>query len=168
MKNRLIKLRVVGIITYEHIIIYEGRHVMIDKTDGLENDNTLGSSGETSDSPVCETLCIHRDLIKAVEKSLIPEEQVNKLAELFKTLGDPTRIRIMDALAKSEFCVCDLAELLELSQSATSHQLRVLRSNHLVKYRREGKLVYYSLDDDHVLALYRGGIEHISEGRSSI
>ncbi|SDI19966.1 DNA-binding transcriptional regulator, ArsR family [Desulfosporosinus hippei DSM 8344] len=86
------------------------------------------------------------------------------MAELFKTLGDPTRVRIMDVLAKNEFCVCDLAELLELSQSATSHQLRVLRSNHLVKYRREGKMVYYSLDDHHVMALYREGLEHISEG----
>lgn len=120
---------------------------------------------EISDSPVCEITCVHADLIDSVEKLLIPEEQVNHLAELFKTLGDPTRIRIMDALAKSEFCVCDLVELLKLSQSATSHQLRVLRNNHLVKYRREGKMVYYSLDDDHVSALYREGMEHISEGR---
>jgi len=118
-----------------------------------------------TESPVCEINCIHTDLIESVGELLIPEEQVNHLAELFKTLGDPTRIRIMDALAKSEFCVCDLVELLKLSQSATSHQLRILRNNHLVKYRREGKMVYYSLDDDHVLALYREGIEHISEGR---
>ena len=134
------------------------------KTEGLEN-TTSGSLAETSDSPVCEIICIHTERIESVEKMLIPEEQVNHLAELFKTLGDPTRIRIMDALAKSEFCVCDLIELLKLSQSATSHQLRVLRNNHLVKYRREGKLVYYSLDDDHVLALYREGIEHITESR---
>ncbi|ODA40224.1 metalloregulator ArsR/SmtB family transcription factor [Desulfosporosinus sp. BG] len=138
---------------------------MVDRIVDLEN-NTMAALEETSDSPVCEVLCIHKELIKEVEKTLIPGEQVNKLAELFKTLGDPTRIRIMDALAKGEFCVCDLAELLELSQSATSHQLRVLRSNHLVKYRREGKMVFYSLDDDHVLALYREGIEHILEGRS--
>ena len=121
---------------------------------------------EISDSPVCEITFVHADLIDSVGKLLIPEEQVNHLAELFKTLGDPTRIRIMDALAKSEFCVCELVELLKLSQSATSHQLRVLRNNHLVKYRREGKMVYYSLDDDHVLALYREGMEHISEGRA--
>jgi len=124
-------------------------------------------SGEgTADSPVCEINCVHTNLIESVRKKLIPEGQVNHLAELFKALGDPTRIRIMDALAKSEFCVCDLVELLNLSQSATSHQLRVLRNNHLVKYRKAGKMVYYSLDDSHVLALYREGIEHISEGRT--
>jgi DNA-binding transcriptional ArsR family regulator len=121
---------------------------------------------EMSDSPICEITYIHTDRIESVRKTLIPEEQANHLAELFKTLGDPTRIRIMDALAKSELCVCDLVELLKLSQSATSHQLRVLRNNHLVKYRREGKLVYYSLDDDHVLTLYREGIEHITESRT--
>lgn len=125
----------------------------------------LESITQSSDTPVCDTLCIHTDLIEPVRNSLIPEGQVQQLAELFKTLGDPTRVRIMDALAKNEFCVCDLAELLELSQSATSHQLRVLRSNHLVKYRRDGKMVYYSLDDDHVIALYHEGLEHISEGR---
>ena len=125
----------------------------------------LGKTEDLENSPVCEITCIHTNLIESVGKILIPEEQVNHLAELFKTLGDPTRIRIMDALAKSEFCVCDLVELLKLSQSATSHQLRVLRNNHLVKYRREGKMVYYSLDDDHVSALYREGIEHITEGR---
>lgn len=121
---------------------------------------------ETSDNPVCEINFIHNDLIETVRKKLIPEGQVHHLAELFKALGDPTRIRIMDALSKSEFCVCDLVELLKLSQSATSHQLRILRNNHLVKYRREGKMVYYSLDDSHVLTLYREGIEHISEGRT--
>lgn len=117
----------------------------------------------SSDDPVCETVCIHTDRIESVRNTLIPGGKVLELAELFKTLGDPTRVRIMDALAKNEFCVCDLAELLELSQSATSHQLRVLRSNHLVKYRREGKMVYYSLDDEHVMSLYHEGLEHISE-----
>ncbi|MBC2723846.1 metalloregulator ArsR/SmtB family transcription factor [Desulfosporosinus sp.] len=124
-----------------------------------------GKKEELENNPVCEILCVHTDLIESVRETLIPGGQVHQLAELFKTLGDPTRVRIMDALAKNEFCVCDLAELLELSQSATSHQLRVLRSNDLVKYRREGKMVYYSLDDEHVLALYREGLEHISEGR---
>ncbi len=138
---------------------------MAEKTEAIEI-RVLEFLEETSDSPVCGINCIHTDLIESVRKMLIPGGQVNHLAELFKALGDPTRIRIMDALAKSEFCVCDLVELLKLSQSATSHQLRVLRNNHLVKYRREGKMVYYSLDDSHVLALYREGIEHISEGRT--
>lgn len=115
------------------------------------------------DSPVCEEECIHTELISRFQAEIIEGPQATDLASLFKTLGDPTRIRIMSALAKSEFCVCDLAELLGLSQSATSHQLRVLRSNKLVKYRRDGKMVYYSLDDDHVLGLYSQGLEHISE-----
>lgn len=129
-----------------------------------EHNKALESITQSTDSPVCDTLCIHTDIIESVRQTLIPAGQIHQLAELFKTLGDPTRVRIMDVLAKNEFCVCDLAELLELSQSATSHQLRVLRSNHLVKYRREGKMVYYSLDDDHVMGLYREGLEHISEG----
>lgn len=129
-------------------------------------DSFLGANKDSLDSPVCEILCIHTDLIDSVRKKLIPGELVQSLAELFKTLGDPTRVRIMDALEKAEFCVCDLAELLGLSQSATSHQLRVLRNNQLVKYRREGKMAYYSLDDNHVMALYREGLEHISEGRA--
>lgn len=136
---------------------------MVEKTEEREN-LALESQEEIPVSPVCEINCIHTERIESVQKQLIPEDKVYRLAELFKTLGDPTRIHIMDALAKSELCVCDLVELLKLSQSATSHQLRVLRSNHLVKFRREGKLVYYSLDDDHVLALYREGLEHISEG----
>lgn len=115
------------------------------------------------DSPVCEVECIHLELISRYQHEIIGLLQANDLASLFKTLGDPTRLRIVSALAKSEFCVCDLAELLGLSQSATSHQLRVLRSNKLVKYRRDGKMAYYSLDDDHVLGLYSQGLEHISE-----
>lgn len=115
------------------------------------------------DSPVCEIQCVHTDLIATFLHQIIAQEKANELSELFKTLGDPTRIRLMDALSKAEFCVCDLAELLGLSQSATSHQLRVLRNNHLVKYRREGKMAYYSLDDDHVLGLYSQGLEHINE-----
>lgn len=119
--------------------------------------------GHESDNSVCEIVCVHHDLIEAFTDKLIRKGKANDLAELFKTLGDPTRIRIMDALSKSEFCVCDLAEILGLSQSATSHQLRVLRNSKLVKYRREGKMVYYSLDDDHVLGLYSQGLEHINE-----
>ena len=119
-----------------------------------------------NDSPVCDILCVHHEAVHNVSGKLISAEQAEDLAALFKTLADPTRVRIMDALAKAELCVCDLAELLRLSQSATSHQLRVLRSNKLVKYRREGKMVYYSLDDDHVLGLYSQGIEHISERHS--
>ena len=119
---------------------------------------------ENVEDAVCDILCVHHEVIDKYADRLITLDRANSLSELFKTLGDPTRIRIMDALAKSEFCVCDLAELLRLSQSATSHQLRVLRNNHLVKYRREGKMVYYSVHDSHVSELYRQGLEHIDEG----
>lgn len=115
------------------------------------------------DSPVCEVECIHPELISQFKSEIIEPLKANDLAGLFKTLGDPTRLRILSALAKSEFCVCDLAELIGLSQSATSHQLRVLRNSKLIKYRRDGKMVYYSLEDDHVLGLYNQGLEHISE-----
>lgn len=118
---------------------------------------------EKVEDAVCDILCVHHEVINKYTDQLITLDRANNLAELFKTLGDPTRIRIMDALAKSEFCVCDLAELLGLSQSATSHQLRVLRNNDLVKYRREGKMVYYSVHDSHVSELYRQGLEHIDE-----
>ena len=119
---------------------------------------------EIVEGDVCDILCVHHEVINQYTDQRITLKRANNLAELFKTLGDPNRIRIMDALAKSEFCVCDLAELLGLSQSATSHQLRVLRNNHLVKYRREGKMVFYSVHDAHVSELYRQGLEHIDEG----
>ncbi|KUO72444.1 MAG: transcriptional repressor SmtB [Desulfosporosinus sp. BRH_c37] len=128
-----------------------------------EADAAIDKSENVEDA-VCDCLCVHHEVIDKYADQLITLDRANSLSELFKTLGDPTRIRIMDALAKSEFCVCDLAELLGLSQSATSHQLRVLRNNDLVKYRREGKMVYYSVHDSHVSELYRQGLEHIDEG----
>lgn len=128
-----------------------------------EADAAIDKNEKVEDA-VCDILCVHHEVVDKYADQLITLDRANSLSELFKTLGDPTRIRIMDALAKSEFCVCDLAELLGLSQSATSHQLRVLRNNHLVKYRREGKMVYYSVHDSHVSKLYRQGLEHIDEG----
>lgn len=116
-----------------------------------------------SENPVCDIVCVDAEKVRTFSDQILSLERAMDLADLFKTLGDPTRIRIMDALAKAEFCVCDLAELLDLSQSATSHQLRVLRNSNLVKYRREGKMVYYSLHDNHVQELYRQGLEHIDE-----
>jgi ArsR family transcriptional regulator, lead/cadmium/zinc/bismuth-responsive transcriptional repressor len=143
----------------------EVKSMLKENTQTEQTDETFKDIFEetSSDTPVCEIECIHSDLISRFHSEMIPIQQSHDLADLFKTLGDPTRIRIVDALAKSEFCVCDLAEILGLSQSATSHQLRVLRNSKLVKYRRDGKMVYYSLDDDHVLSLYRQGLEHISE-----
>ena len=86
------------------------------------------------------------------------------LAEIFKTLGDPTRVRILDALAQDEVCVCDLAGLLGLTESAVSHQLRLLRGLRLVKSRRHGRHIYYTLADQHVVKLFEQGLEHVQEG----
>lgn len=91
------------------------------------------------------------------------ENIVYDLAELFKTIGDPTRIKILYTLSKRELCVCDLSEQLGMSLSAISHQLRILRTNKLVKFRKEGRSVYYSLDDDHVLCLFSQGLQHVLE-----
>jgi DNA-binding transcriptional ArsR family regulator len=89
---------------------------------------------------------------------------VATLAETFRALGDPTRVRVLDALSRAELCVCDLATLLGLSESATSHQLRLLRSLRLVRTRRAGRMVFYALDDDHITRLFAQGLEHVEEG----
>ena len=94
---------------------------------------------------------------------LPPDEELYDLAELFKIFGDSTRIKILYALLEGELCVCDIAKLMEVTQSAVSHQLRVLKSSKLVKFRREGKTVYYSLADEHVVRILSQGMEHIEE-----
>jgi ArsR family transcriptional regulator len=94
---------------------------------------------------------------------LLDEESVTDLAETFRMLGDTTRVRILDALARTEVPVCDLANVLGLTQSAVSHQLRLLRSMRLVKSRRDGRHIYYTLDDDHILDLFEQGLEHVQE-----
>ena len=94
---------------------------------------------------------------------LLDEESVIDLAETFRMLGDTTRVRILDALARTEVPVCDLADVLGLTQSAVSHQLRLLRSMRLVKSRRDGRHIYYTLDDDHILDLFEQGLEHVQE-----
>ncbi len=97
-------------------------------------------------------------------KSLMPkEEKLYELAELYKVFGDTTRIRILFTLYEGEMCVCGIAELLNMTQSAISHQLRVLKNSKLVKFRKEGKTVFYSLDDDHIFKILSQGLEHISE-----
>jgi ArsR family transcriptional regulator len=94
---------------------------------------------------------------------LLQQDTVGALAEIFKVLGDPTRVRILDALARSERCVNDLAALLGLTESAVSHQLRLLRNTRIVRTRREGRMIFYSLDDRHVLTLFRQGLRHVQE-----
>jgi len=111
----------------------------------------------------CSCNVIHKDVIEMVKETLPEEETLYDLAELFKVFGDSTRIKIICALFKSEMCVCDLSNLLNMSQSAISHQLRVLKAARLVKFRREGKVVYYALDDDHIKQIYDAGLSHILE-----
>jgi ArsR family transcriptional regulator, lead/cadmium/zinc/bismuth-responsive transcriptional repressor len=99
----------------------------------------------------------------AVRQKLLRDESAAALAETFKVLGDVTRVRILDALARTELCVGDLAELLRLSESAVSHQLRLLRGMRLVRPRRDGRLIFYSLDDHHIVGLLEHGLEHVEE-----
>lgn len=117
-----------------------------------------------SDIDVCQTRCLHPEKIVRVKGAMCFEKDLAGLAEIFKVLGDFTRVRILQALSIEELCVCDLATLLDLTQSAVSHQLRLLRAADLVKFRKTGKVVYYSLDDDHVKNLFAQGLEHVQEG----
>lgn len=111
--------------------------------------------------PVCDCNVIHRDAVQRALKRKPHDVQLEKLSELFKILGDPTRIKILWALDQNEMCVCDIANVLDMTKSSISHQLAVLRAAGIVKYRREGKEVYYMLDDDHVTQLYEMGLRHI-------
>ena len=118
---------------------------------------------EQEKAPCCEQEIFHEDLIASVERDLPEDEVLYDLAELFKMFADSTHVKILYALFESELCVGDLAKLLGLSQTACSHQLRVLKNNKLVRFRREGKVVYYSLSDDHVRSIIEKGMEHVEE-----
>ena len=111
----------------------------------------------------CEYMHVHEDIIQKVNEQMPDEEILYDLAELFKIFGDSTRIKILYALFESEMCVCDIAQLLNMTQSAISHQLRSLKQSKLVKYRREGKTVFYSLADSHVRTIINQGLEHVAE-----
>lgn len=113
--------------------------------------------------PQCEYLHAHKDVIEHINQTLPPQEHLYDLAELYKVFGDSTRIRLLYVLMKEELCVCDLAALLGMSLSAVSHQLRILKQAKLVKFRKEGKTVFYSLADDHVTTIIAQGMEHIEE-----
>lgn len=111
----------------------------------------------------CDVIHVHKEVVQRVEEQIPEEETVKELAGFFKVFGDPTRIKILCVLFQSEMCVCDLAEVLGMTQSAISHQLRLLKQVKLVKNRREGKTVFYSLADDHIQTILNQGMEHISE-----
>lgn len=112
---------------------------------------------------LCDCVVIHEDAVNMVKTKMPQEENLYDLAELFKVFGDSTRIKILCALAESDLCVCDIAALFNMTQSAISHQLRVLKQADLVRYRKEGKIVFYSLADDHVKQIFDQGLNHINE-----
>ena len=111
----------------------------------------------------CECLHVHTDAIKALKALLPSDETLFELSDLFKLFGDTTRIKILYLLFEKELCVCDIAALLNMTQSAISHQLKVLKNSKLVKFRREGKVVFYRLSDNHVKSIIAQGMEHLTE-----
>lgn len=124
---------------------------------------SLNREGYLADAPVCQQTEVHAELVRALDGEMPDEDMFYRLAELYKVFGDSTRIKILYALFEAEMCVCDIAALLGMTQSAISHQLRVLKQSQLVKFRREGKTIYYSLADDHVRTIIGMGVEHLSE-----
>lgn len=112
---------------------------------------------------VCDCEVIHADVVDRVRGQMTDDSELYELSDFFKVLGDSTRIKILSALDTEEMCVCDLAVLLNMTKSAISHQLRSLKQANLVKFRRQGKVVYYSLSDDHVRDILEKGLEHIRE-----
>lgn len=111
----------------------------------------------------CEYMHAHEDVVESVKKQMPQEEVLYDLADLFKIFGDTTRIKILYCLFESEMCVCDIAQLLNMTQSAISHQLRVLKQSKLITFRKEGKVVFYSLADAHVRMILNQGIDHVTE-----
>lgn len=119
------------------------------------------------DNDVCDLVHIDPARVGRLRAALTDEAAVSGLTETFRALGDPTRVRILDALSHGELCVCDLAAVLRLSQSAVSHQLRLLRGLRLVRARREGRMAFYALDDRHIIALFRQTLRHVQESQAA-
>lgn len=111
----------------------------------------------------CDVIEVHPQIVEKLQKEMSAHEQYQKLSELFKMFADPTRLKILSLLFQQELCVCDIAAILSMTHSAVSHQLSVLRQNRIIKYRREGKNIFYSLDDEHIQMIYNAGKEHLDE-----
>jgi ArsR family transcriptional regulator, lead/cadmium/zinc/bismuth-responsive transcriptional repressor len=116
---------------------------------------------------ICDLVQIDLARVRKLRTELVSPDHVQGLADTFSALGDPTRVRILDALSHGELCVCDLAAVLGLSQSAVSHQLRLLRGIRLVKPRRDGRIVFYSLDDQHIISIFRQTLQHVEESSAA-
>ena len=137
--------------------IWTVAHMFVEGGEFMFNKNT------ENEIEVCQKHCIHEDVVSEVRKEQPTDEMLADLADLFKVFGDSTRIKIIYSLFEREMCVCDIAELLGMTQSAISHQLRVLKNSRLVKFRKEGKTVFYSLDDEHVGRIFDCGLCHVKE-----
>lgn len=120
---------------------------------------------KTNDIPVCDEICVHSNEVANITASMPDIDTLYDLSELFRVFGDSTRIRILCALFEGEMCVCDIAEALSMTVSAISHQLRILKTARLVKFKKEGKVCIYSLADDHVKTIIGQGVDHIKELR---
>ena len=118
-----------------------------------------------TDKHICDCEVIHEEAVNEVRGKLCPTEEYLKLGELFKMFADGTRVRILHALEQREMCVCDLSALLNMTQSAISHQLRLLKVSRIVKSRKQGRIVYYSLDDSHIAQIFAMGFDHVMEER---
>lgn len=127
--------------------------------------NQTNNSDIKKADDLCGETCVHTGPVQNALENMPDLDTLFSLAELFKVFGDTTRIRIMCALFNQELCVCDIAEILGMGQSAISHQLRLLRASHLVRVRREGKSSFYSLDDEHVKLIFEQGLNHIMEAK---
>jgi ArsR family transcriptional regulator, lead/cadmium/zinc/bismuth-responsive transcriptional repressor len=129
----------------------------------MSKSSSKSQSFQSEDTPGCDTHLVHLEQVRQVQPEVLSVDQAQQMAEFFSALADPSRLRLMSALAHRELCVCDLAAAVKVSESAVSHQLRILRSQRLVKYRREGRNVYYSLADQHIVSLYQDVAEHLQE-----
>ena len=122
-------------------------------------------SSRENEAELCSVTIIHEEILDKVRSELTDEKHLKRMAEMFKVMNDPTRLKIINALLIAEMCVCDIAALMSMTQPTISHHLKVLRQSELIKYRREGKVIYYSLDDEHIGVLFRNGLDHAMEAR---
>ena len=121
----------------------------------------MKANNPENEPDICEVEVFDPERVSKVRREMLAGEHVGHLAQIFQALGNPTRVKILHSLSCEELCVCDLAQVLGMTPSAVSHQLRVLRSERLVKFRKEGKMAYYSIDDDHVRRLFTFGLDHV-------
>lgn len=129
----------------------------------MSKSSSKSQSFQNEDTPSCAIHLVHLEQVRQVQQEIMPIDEAQQMAGFFNVLADPSRLRLMSALANRELCVCDLAAAVKVSESAVSHQLRILRAQRLVKYRREGRNVYYRLAEHHIISFYQEVSEHLRE-----